>query len=123
LSFVVVGTGGAPAPADPVAYSLKGAPRNIVGDCADSGTELVLREAGPAGKRATWQPSLVGQALSSGSDCEGGNKQRFVLNFGGDAAAAPPACGDYVFTGTLTLLPNNGDSVEGTETFPVKVAC
>jgi hypothetical protein len=122
---VLIPSGGAgPLPADPIVFSVGNATKNIVGDCADLGSAMMMMQAK---KRAPWQPAFVGQALTSGSDCEGGNTQRFSLWFGGNAqgtpSSPPPACGDYTFGGTLTLLPTNGDPVVSEVRFPVRVPC
>lgn len=120
LPIIITDAAPAPAPANPVAYSVASAPRNIVGDCADVGSALVLDQGS---KRAPWQPAFVGQALGSGSDCEGGNTQRFSLWFGADPAGVPnqAACGDYSFAGTLTVVPTNGDAVTSEADFGVQV--
>ncbi|GBF96360.1 hypothetical protein Rsub_09431 [Raphidocelis subcapitata] len=115
--------GGAPLPAQPAAFTSHNASRNIVGDCADIGSSMML--SNKKGSRALWQPAFVGQPFGSGSDCEGGDTTRFSLMFGGDASgkSVAPRCGDYGFTGTLTLLPTNGGAVVSEAKFPVRVSC
>lgn len=124
LPVIVVDGANAPSPASPAAYAASSAPRNIVGDCADLGNSLLLVGASDS-KRAAWQPAFVGQPLGSGSDCDGGDMQRFSLWFGANAQGEPQsvACGDYKFKGTLTLAPTNGDPVVSDVAFPVKVSC
>lgn len=120
LPVIVPQFAAGPAPAVAAAYSIAGASQNIVGDCADLGSSLMLTQDG---KRTTWQPAFVGQALSSGSDCEGGNLQRFSLWFGADAqgSSTPTPCGSYDFAATLTVLPTNGEAVLSEAEFAVQV--
>lgn len=123
VPVVRVDAASAPAAASAATYSTKGASRDVVGDCADLGSSITL--SAPGGGRAQWQPAFAGQALSSGSDCDGGDLQRFTLVFGGNGQGAPlsppPTCGEYAFTSSLTLLPTNGDPSSASESFPVRV--
>lgn len=123
LPVVVVEGGAGPVPAAPVPYSLKGSTRDISGDCADIGASMQLSAKG--GKRSDWQPAFAGQALRSGSDCDGGDTQRFTLVFGGDAQGKalkkPPPCGDYAFAATFSVVPANGEAIEKDVEFPVRV--
>lgn len=123
LPIVLTKGASAPAPASPAGFDTVGAPRNIVGDCADLGSTLTL--VGSDGKRAKWQPAFQGQALGTGSDCDGGNTNRFALWFGANARGEPtsPPCGDYKFAGSITLVPTNGNPVEADSTFGIKVLC
>ncbi len=124
LPIIITDAAAGPAPAAPVAYSPIGAPRNIVGDCADVGNSFLLTSKG---KRASWQPAFTGQLLGVGSDCEGGNLQRFSLWFGGDAqgklTSPPPDCGVYSFDGSLTVVPTNGAAVVSDVKMAVQVTC
>lgn len=117
------GAAAAPLPAQPAAFTWLNASRNIVGDCADIGSSMIL--SNKKGARALWQPAFVGQPFGSGSDCEGGDTSRFSLWFGGDSSgkSVSPRCGDYSFQGALTLLPTNGGAVVSEAKFPVRVSC
>jgi len=111
-----------PAPAKPLLYTLTGAPKTVVGECADVGNSLQLMQGS---RRAGWQPGFVGQPFGSEPDCGGGSALPFALWFGADAKGTPtkpPApCGDYVFDGTLTVVPKNGEAVVDETKFYVKV--
>jgi hypothetical protein len=110
-----------PAPTDVIAYLIDGAPKAVTGDCADIGSMLQLMQGA---RRAGWQPAFAGRALGAGTDCDGGDTRRFEMWFGADAAGEPikPACGDYTFDGSLTVVPRGGGKVvEAESTFNVKV--